>query len=372
MTSETQQTMTNVLNSSTNSALTSNVHGTSITQQPDDLLPSLASLSFSVNSTVETSLASSSSVVAALSSPSAAALSVAHVVQSLKDDSHETTSYTNSLLSPIVNNNTVDAKDLAKKLECGDLQGNATTNMLSVLTSQSTGNGASVSPSSMSSGNQPSFDFTTKLGDESSVAAMWSNIDDGSNHNGISNGFKSNSNYSNSLVTTLMNNTNNMTNMQQQQQHQQHQQQQQHQNRRAITASHGGFQPGLPPNNCTPPQRNMMPSHSIQQHPHGNHHPHNMHQTKSNAQDHSSHHLGMQQPQQQQQHHPHQQMNFHQNNAIDRNDPMHDAHRHSQKPNMYNSNYPVWSNPASSMPWQAQQQQNAINNSIPVSECEKN
>lgn len=322
--------MTNVINTSTNSALTSNVHATSITQQADDLLPSLASLSFNVSNSGETSSSST----------------VAHTSQTLKDESNDTTLST--LLNPIVNNNTVDAKDLKKHVDSADLQ--STTNMLTVLTSQTTGSVASVSPSMSSS--QPQYDFTTKLPDEnSSVAAMWSNIDDGSNHNAVSNGFKNNSNYSNSLVTTLMNNTN-MSNMQQQQQHQ---------NRRAITASHGGFQPGLPPNNCAP--RNMMPPTSLQQH--GNHHPHNMH--KSNPQEHPSHHMALQQQQQQQ--HSHQQnLNYHQTpNSIDR-DPMHEQHRHPQKPNMYNSqNYPVWSNPASSMPWQAQQQQAAINNPIPVS-----
>lgn len=328
--------MTNVINTSTNSALTSNVHATSITQQSDDLLPSLASLSFSVSNSTSSGETSATS-------------SAVHVNQTLKEESNETTTTLSTLLNPIVNNNTVDAKDLKKQVDSAELQGR--TNMLTVLTSQSTGSVASVSPSM--SASQSQYDFTTKISEEnSSVAAMWSNIDDGSNHNAVSNGFKNNSNYSNSLVTTLMNNTN-LSNIQ-------------HQNRRAITASHGGFQPGLPPNNCAP--RNMMPPPSIQQQQqqqqHGNH-PHNMH--KSNPQDHQSHHMAMQQQQQQPQQHPHQQnLNFHQTpNAIDR-DPMHEQHRHQQKPNMYNSNYPVWSNPASSMPWQAQQQQAAINNSIPV------
>lgn len=331
--------MTNVMNTSTNLALTSNVHATSLTQQPDDLLPSLASLSFNVSSSGELSASSNA----------------AHTSQSLlKEGTNECTTTLSTLLNPIVNNNTVDAKDLKKQQVDSVAELQVSTNMLTVLTSQTTGNNsvASVSPSMSSS--QPQYDFTTKISEEnsSSVAAMWSNIDDGSNPNAtLPNGFKNNSNYSNSLVTTLMNNTN-MTNIQ-------------HQNRRAITASHGGFQPGLPPNNCAP--RNMMPQPSIQQH--GNHHPHNMH--KSNPQDHQSHHMAVQQQQHQQQHqqpqHPHQQnLNFHQTpNAIER-DPIHEQHRHPQKPNLYNSNYPVWSNPASSMPWQAQHQQAAINNSIPV------
>lgn len=334
--------MTNVINTTSNSVLTSNVHTTNITQQSDDLLPSLASLSFNVTNSGETSVGS----VTSISGTTGTTLNVG--VHSTEDTNETTLS---TLLSPILNNNnTVDAKDFKTIENNLELQQNITTaDMLTVLTAQQTTNNvAAVSPSMSSSSSQApinsQYDFaTTKINDDNtSVAAMWSNIDDGSNHNIGSNGFKSNSNYPNSLVTTLMNNTNLSANLQQQ-------------NRRAITASHGGYQQqqqqGLPPNNLQP---RGMPS--IQQH--ANHH--NLH--KPNQPEHQSHHMNMQQS-----HHLHQQnLNYHQTpNAIDR-DQMHESHRHQQKPNLYNSSYPVWSNPSSTMPWQTQQQQSTMNNSIPV------
>lgn len=336
--------MTNVINTTTNSALTSSVLATNLTQQqPDDLL---ASLTFNVSAAGETSGSIASTTTA---------LTIG-VGQSTDDTNDVTLS---SLLHPILNNNTVDVKDLKNNRDIvSDLQNHTTADMLSVLTSQQTNNAGSASVSPSMSSSQPShnvqqqYDFTTKNDENSSVAGMWSNLDDGNNHNVAANGFKTNS-YSNSLVTTLMNNTNLSSNMHQQ-------------NRRAITASHGGFQPaGLPSNNCAPPQqqqsRGMPMQQQQQQQQHANHHPHNLHKQQD-----QSHHMGMQQ-QQQQQHHPQQNMSYHHQtpNHLDR-DSMHDQHRHPQKSNMYNSNYPVWSNPASSMPWQTQQQQAAINNSIPV------
>lgn len=351
--------MTNVINSSTKSALSSNVHVTSIAQQPDDLLPSLAALTFTVTHSGEPAPVSAG-VSLTGSSPLSLDCGALHANDDSLDAGH----------SPHINNNSIDAQELKKHhIDSGDLL-NHSADMLTILTSPSPNNIASVSPSSIANAQAPistpyEFATTKHTDDNGSVGPLWppSGLDDATNHAVASNGFKPNSGYPNAMG--MLNNTSMSVSLQQQQQ------------RRAITASHGGgFQQGLPPNNCG--GRNMP---AIQSPP--SHHAHSL--NKASMPDHQTHHFGMhpqaqQQPPQQQHHHhsqlPHQHqpnMNFHQSNAMDR-DPHGDPHRHQpHKPAAFNSNYPVWSNPPSaSMPWQENQQHHnhhrpALNNSIPVS-----
>lgn len=293
--------MTNVINTAANSAVTSNIHAPSLNQS-DDILPSLSSLSFNVTSSSEHDSGSSPGIARGNAS---------------NDDTIVSLSETNlSTLNPILSSSSIEPKDS----NLNTVENNA--ELLSVLppASNST-NGSATSPSlNVAQVSLSSYDYGTNP-DDNSVATVWSNVDDGSNHNILSNGFKSSPNYQNS-VSNLINNTNLSGNLQQSQ------------NRRAITASHGCFQPALPPNNCIPPGRgNAIPI----QHPSQNHH-HNMHKNnmhESHQLPHSHHHLGYQQPQ----------------NHDTRDQQYQDIHRHQQKPSGYNSNYPVWSNPSGAVAW---------------------
>lgn len=262
--------MTNVMNSTNSTAVTSSVHGSSLSQA-DDLLPALSSLTFNVtNSGIDVGESGSTAITSPPSgSNSSNNMTVNRIVNHTTiDDSIDTQQL--NLLNPILNNNSIDAKD--KKSDTNEMhmqhhqqQSHKSSELLTILTSSSASanNGAASSPAmSASQMSLSSYDYTTNTND-SPVSAMWSNVDDGSNHNISSNGFKGSPNYGANPMVNMMNHSNIPSSM-----HQQHQQQQ---NRRAITASHGSYQSGLPQNNSLI-RGNSMP---IQQQT--NHHPHNPH-----------------------------------------------------------------------------------------------
>lgn len=263
--------MTNVINPSNSTAMTSSVHGSSISQA-DDLLPALSSLTFNVsNSGIDTGDSGSSGIT---STPSGSGSNSSNSVtvnrginQSNIDDPIDTQL---NLLNPILNNNSIDAKD--KKADVSDLhlqhqqqqqQSLKSSELLTILTVSN--NGASTSPAmSASQMSLSSYDYTTNTND----SPVWSNVDDGGNHNISSNGFKGSPTgrgFGQKHVGTCAFGRNSAkntcpdvylaessagggygaatyANMHQ------HQQQQQQQNRRAITASHGCYQSGLPQN----------------------------------------------------------------------------------------------------------------------------
>lgn len=296
--------MTNV---AANSSVTSNIH-TSISQA-DDILPALTSLSFSVS-------ASTTEIDSSQSAPTST--TVANVNRNSVTNDESIISLSDPL-NPLLTNNATDTKD--NNLDSTENN----TELLSVLTNAINSNNvaavavAATSPSLTSTQLSLSpYDYATNP-DENPIAAMWSNVDDGGSHNILSNGFKGSPNYQNS-VSNLLNNANIPGNLQPQ-------------NRRAITASHGCFQPGLPPNNCLPPNRgNAIPTQHPQNHLHSMH-KNNMHDPQQLP--HSNHNFNYQQ----------------QNHDLRDQQQYQDPHRHPQKPGGYNSNYPVWSNPSSNVPW---------------------
>lgn len=291
--------MTNVMNS-TNPSVSTAGHCVSITQS-DDLISSLSSLSFNESG------ANESEAPITLSTPSGSNCSVTAASRRVEDASlHDLPS------NLMINNNTVDAKDLTsdtlenhQKIQSQTIKN---SEILNALTSSSPNNGT-ISSKAMST--LPNYEYPTSSNDNS-VSAMWSNVDDGSNHNLSSNGYKNNVNYTNSPIS-IMNNSN-------------MQQQQMQQNRRAITASHGCFQPGSRLNTM-PSQNHHLPAGQFHKH---------------NTQDQSIHQQQHSMPQQVQHH----AMNYHQLNT--ERDMMGDHQRHAQK---FGSNYPLWSNPQTTVAW---------------------